>query len=144
MTWTANINEISKRDNNSVQITVDYSDGTNIFTLTHIFDDSDAVIPFLTNAVSKLEKIDLFIQNPPGNSISSVQIISPSQQIQSPQLPVLSQKDIDETNFINDYSMLRSYQRAIQQDLIPADYPDYLILLDKVKNNFIPDYIQFI
>lgn len=137
MTWSYNITDV-ERASYGVQIIVDYTDGTNVITNTHVLDPSVIEI-FLSAEIARLQRIDDFIANPTPNKTSTNTILQPPDPSLYP-----SPQDIARNDFINDYNTLRYYQRAVDQGLIDVTNQDYIDLQEKVKKNFLLSYIKLI
>ena len=64
--WTANITSITKRaDNLSFEMSVDFTDGKQTFTIPFLVSDPNSVKRLVANQINQYEAIDAFIANPP-------------------------------------------------------------------------------
>lgn len=134
--WTASIVSIVK-SRGKTHIKVDYTDGIDTLTITHIAEGinctKDWLISVIRNEIQKMERVYALADE---ISLGNVDItITP---------PIPTQEEIDRDKFIQDYRKFIIITRIVNLGILTGQEPFITNLVNTLKTNFKQEYINLL
>jgi hypothetical protein len=141
MSWTAKILSADKRGD-KWKVLIQYANGKKIFQKSYLLDPiCEEQAKALLRA--KIAELDSFESDSLPFPIGEVLDLAPK-EIVDPEKPELTSEEVARIKWVNDYSGLDKYYRAIKAGVLSVDDADYLVLKKSVESNYLDKYWEYI
>jgi hypothetical protein len=139
MAWTVSIGK-EKRDDGTLVVLLNYTDGSRSVT-----DYVDAQSGIDDNALAVKAKARISWLDAQDSAFDSISTGTITPKDPDPVIvPDPTPEDVARSQFLSDYRNLTQAQKAISLGLLDAQDKSYQDILNKVKSEFILDYLAFI
>ena len=137
MSWTVKVKQFTKiPESRSFQVSLEFDNGAGtVFTQNDKFGNLSKLEKYCRAVVAKVDEFD-------STSYDVDEVVLDTSLDTDPPEP--TQEELDRTQWRKDYTLLQRMNVAIAQNILSDTNPTYISLVQKVKNNFIPSYIDLI